>query len=68
MKPTKTKDSFINKILERYEGNIEGKTFAVWGLAFKPKTNDMREAPSITIINELLKRGAKIKAYDPKSL
>lgn len=58
---------FINKILERYEGNIEGKTFAVWGLAFKPKTNDMREAPSITIINELLKRGAKIQAYDPKA-
>ncbi len=58
---------FINKILEKYEGNIEGKTFAVWGLAFKPKTNDMREAPSITIINELLKRGAKIKAYDPKA-
>ncbi len=58
---------FINKILEKYEGNIEGKTFAAWGLAFKPKTNDMREAPSITIINELLKRGAKIQAYDPKA-
>ncbi len=58
---------FINKILEKYEGNIEGKTFAVWGLAFKPKTNDMREAPSITIIEELLKRGAKIQAYDPKA-
>ena len=58
---------FINKILDRYQGDIEGKTFAVWGLAFKPKTNDMREAPSITIINELLKRGAKIKAYEPKA-
>ncbi len=58
---------FINKILDRYKGDIEGKTFAVWGLAFKPKTNDMREAPSITIINELLKRGAKIQAYDPKA-
>lgn len=58
---------FINKILERYNGDVSGKTFAVWGLAFKPKTNDMREAPSITIINELLKRGAKIKAYDPKA-
>jgi len=58
---------FINKILKRYEGNIEGKTFAVWGLAFKPKTNDMREAPSITIIEELLKRGAKIQGYDPKA-
>ena len=40
---------------------------SVWGLAFKPKTNDMREAPSITIINVLLKRGAKIQAYDPKA-
>ena len=58
---------FINKILDRYQGDIEGKTFAVWGLAFKPKTNDMREAPSITIINELLKRGAKVQAYDPKA-
>jgi len=58
---------FINKILDRYKGDIEGKTFAVWGLAFKPKTNDMREAPSITIINVLLKRGAKIQAYDPKA-
>lgn len=58
---------FINKILKRYGGDVSGKTFAVWGLAFKPKTNDMREAPSITIITELLKRGAKIKAYDPKA-
>jgi len=58
---------FINKILDRYQGDVKDKTFAVWGLAFKPKTNDMREAPSITIINELLKRGAKIKAYDPKA-
>ena len=58
---------FINKILERYNSDIEGKTFGVWGLAFKPKTNDMREAPSITIINELLKRGAKIKGYDQKA-
>lgn len=58
---------FINKILKRFNNNIEGKTFAVWGLAFKPKTNDMREAPSITILNELLNRGAKIQAYDPKA-
>lgn len=58
---------FIEKILKRYNNNINGKTFAVWGLSFKPKTNDMREAPSITIINELLSLGAKIQAYDPKA-
>lgn len=58
---------FINKILDKFNGDVSGKTFAVWGLAFKPKTNDMREAPSITIINELLKRGAKVQAYDPKA-
>jgi len=58
---------FIDKILNKFNGNINGKTFAVWGLAFKPKTNDMREAPAITIINALLEKGAKIKAYDPKA-
>ena len=58
---------FINKILKRFGKNLSGLTFAVWGLAFKPKTNDMREAPSITVINALLERGAKIQAYDPKA-
>ena len=58
---------FIDKIIKKFGEDLTGKTFAVWGLAFKPKTNDMREAPSITIINELLKRGAKIQAYDPKA-
>lgn len=58
---------FINKILDKFGNDLTGKTFAVWGLAFKPKTNDMREAPAITIINALLERGAKIQAYDPKA-
>ncbi len=58
---------FINKILKRFKSNIAGMTFGVWGLAFKPKTNDMRMAPSITIINALLTLGAKVKAYDPKA-
>ena len=58
---------FVQKILDKFNGNVEGKTFAVWGLAFKPKTNDMREAPSITVINALLEAGAKIQAYDPKA-
>lgn len=58
---------FIQKILKRFGENLAGMTFAIWGLAFKPKTNDMREAPAITIINALLERGAKIQAYDPKA-
>ncbi|MCR5260266.1 MAG: UDP-glucose/GDP-mannose dehydrogenase family protein [Candidatus Gastranaerophilales bacterium] len=58
---------FAEKVLERFNNDIKGKTFAVWGLAFKPKTNDMREAPAITIINYLLEKGAKIQAYDPKA-
>lgn len=58
---------FINKILKRFKSNISGMTFGVWGLAFKPKTNDMRMAPAITIINALLTLGAKVKAYDPKA-
>ena len=58
---------FLDKITNKFGKNLTGKTFAVWGLAFKPKTNDMREAPAITIINELLNRSAKVQAYDPKA-
>ena len=58
---------FINKIVNKYGNNLSGMTFAIWGLAFKPKTNDMREAPAITIINALLEKGAKVQAYDPKA-
>jgi len=58
--------NFINKILKRFGQNLSGMTFGVWGLTFKPKTNDMRMSPTITIINALLDKGAKIKAFDPK--
>ncbi len=63
----KQRDLFIQKVTNILGENLDGKTIGIWGLAFKPKTNDMREAPSITIINALLDRGAKIKAFDPKA-
>ena len=56
------------KIVKRFGEDLTGFTFGIWGLAFKPGTDDMREAPSIYIIKELVKRGAKIKAYDPKAI
>jgi len=57
-----------DKVINRFGGDLTGKTFALWGLAFKPGTDDMREAPAIYIIKELVKRGAKIQAYDPKAM
>jgi UDPglucose 6-dehydrogenase len=53
--------------MERHLRPIKGRTIAVWGLAFKPRTDDMREAPAITIINRLLGLGAKVQAYDPQA-
>lgn len=58
----------FNKILRHFNNDISGKTFAVWGLAFKPNTDDMREAPSLIIIDALLKAGANVQAYDPVSM
>ena len=63
----KQRQLFLNKIINKFGNDLKGKVFAVWGLAFKPKTNDMREAPAITIINALLNMGAKVQAYDPKA-
>lgn len=65
---TAQRDIFIKKVYNRFGKNLSGKTFAVWGLAFKPKTDDIREAPAITIIEKLIKSGAKIKTYDPKAI
>ena len=56
------------KIVKRFGEDLTGLTFGLWGLAFKPGTDDMREAPAIYIVKELVKRGAKIQAYDPKAM
>ena len=59
---------FLGKILDRYGEDLSSKRFAVWGLAFKPRTDDMREAPAIDIIEGLLKRGGTVTAYDPEAM
>ena len=59
---------FIRKILNHFDQDIAGKRFAIWGLAFKPRTDDMREAPSVDIIESLLAADAEIIAYDPKAM
>lgn len=62
------KSVLFNKINKHFNGDLKGKTFAMWGLSFKPKTDDMREAPSLVIIEKLLEAGAKVKAYDPVAM
>jgi UDPglucose 6-dehydrogenase len=61
------KTKLIPKIKDYFDGELKGKTIAVWGLAFKPYTDDIREAPSLINIKELLEAGAKVKAYDPEA-
>jgi UDPglucose 6-dehydrogenase len=61
------RDIILQKITGHFGPDLSGKTFAVWGIAFKPNTDDLREAPALPIINGLLQRGAKIKAYDPEA-
>ncbi|HVQ64799.1 MAG TPA: UDP binding domain-containing protein, partial [Terriglobia bacterium] len=58
---------FVSKIM-RHFGDLKGKRFCIWGLAFKPRTNDMRDAPVIPIIEELLAKGASVAAYDPEAM
>ncbi|MHA7099889.1 UDPglucose 6-dehydrogenase [Roseivirga pacifica] len=62
------KSVLVKKIKNHFGDDLSGMTFAIWGLSFKPKTDDMREAPSIVIINQLLALGAKVKAFDPVAM
>ena len=62
---TNQKEVLYNKLYKQFSGELKGKTIAVWGLAFKPNTDDMREAPSLVLINKLLDRDVKVRVYDP---
>ncbi len=62
------KHVLMHKIEEHFGGHIAGKQFAIWGLAFKPKTDDVREAPAMTLIDQLLERGGKIAVHDPEAM
>ncbi|MBA2778984.1 UDP-glucose dehydrogenase family protein [Billgrantia kenyensis] len=62
------KTTLFQKIHKHYQGNLAGKTFAIWGLAFKPNTDDMREAPSRVLMEALWQAGAKVQAFDPEAM
>ena len=62
------KGILVDKVKRHFGSDLSGHTFAVWGLSFKPRTDDMRDAPSITVIESLLEAGAKIQAFDPEAM
>ena len=62
------KSVMYHKVLKHFNGNLKGKTIALWGLSFKPQTDDMREAPALVLIRKFLEAGAKVKAYDPVAM
>ena len=62
------KNLLVQKVMERFGADLDGRTFAVWGLSFKPDTDDMRESPAIDIIQKFAEAGASIRAYDPKAM
>jgi UDPglucose 6-dehydrogenase len=61
------KELMVERVVERYGEDLSGLTFAVWGLAFKPATDDMRDAPSLTVVRGLARRGARVRAHDPEA-
>jgi UDPglucose 6-dehydrogenase len=65
---THQKRHLVERVKEHFGSDLKGRTFAVWGLAFKPRTDDMREAPSLVVVEELLKAGATVRAHDPEAL
>ncbi|MBN2852983.1 MAG: UDP-glucose/GDP-mannose dehydrogenase family protein, partial [Clostridia bacterium] len=62
------KEIVFQKVFDRFNGELEGKTFGIWGLSFKPKTDDMREAPSRVIIGKIIECGGKVKVFDPEAM
>ena len=62
------KKVLVNKVVKRFGEDLSGLTFSIWGLAFKPGTDDVREAPSIEVIKSIIDKGGKIRAYDPKAI
>ena len=62
------KKVLVNKVVGRFGDNLNGRTFGIWGLSFKPGTDDVREATSLVVITSLIEKGAKIKAYDPEAI
>jgi UDPglucose 6-dehydrogenase len=65
---TRQKRHLVSRVKQHFGDDLKGRTFAVWGLAFKPRTDDMREAPSLVVVEELLKAGAAVRAHDPEAL